>query len=96
MQGLALAAAGVAVGLLAAQLARGLLRAVLFQTRTTDGVAIAVTAGVLLTAAAVACLAPARRAARVAPVEGYEVGSGFRVSGSGSVQGSGFGSSSGC
>ena len=69
-QGIGLAAAGVVLGLFAAQLARGLLSAVLFQTRTTDVVAIAVTAGLLLLAAAVACLAPARRAARVAPVEG--------------------------
>jgi predicted permease len=69
-QGLALAAAGVVVGLFVAQLARGLLSAVLFQTRTTDVVAIAATASLLLLAAAVACLAPARRAARVAPVEG--------------------------
>ena len=50
--------------------AQGLLRAVLFQTRTTDALAIAVTTTVLLLAAGVACLAPARRAARVAPVEG--------------------------
>jgi ABC-type antimicrobial peptide transport system permease subunit len=70
VQGLGLAVSGVAVGLVAAQLARGLLRAVLFQTRTTDALAILITAAVLLVAAGVACLAPARRAARVAPVEG--------------------------
>ena len=70
VQGLTLAAAGVAIGLMVAQLGRGLLSAVLFQTRTTDGVAIVVTATVLLAAAALACLAPARRAACVAPVEG--------------------------
>ena len=51
-------------------LGRGLLQAVLFETRTTDVPAAAVTATLLLLAAAVACLAPARRAARVAPVEG--------------------------
>jgi putative ABC transport system permease protein len=70
MQGLGLAAAGVIAGLAVAQLARGLLQAVLFNTQTTDGVAIAATAGLLLAAAALACLAPARRAARVAPIEG--------------------------
>ncbi len=70
LQGLALAAAGVSVGLVVAQLSRGLLEAVLFQTQTTDVVAIGVTAGILLAAATLACLAPARRAARVAPVEG--------------------------
>ena len=70
VQGLGLALSGIVIGLLAAQFAQGLLRAVLFQTRTTDALAIAVTTTVLLLAAGVACLAPARRAARVAPVEG--------------------------
>jgi len=70
LQGLGLAVSGVALGLVAAQFARGLLRAVLFETRTTDALAIAITAAVLLVAAGVACLAPARRAARVAPIEG--------------------------
>ena len=70
MQGLALAASGVAIGLVVAQLSRGLLQAVLFRTDTTDVAAIAATATLLLLAAALACLAPARRAARVAPVEG--------------------------
>jgi putative ABC transport system permease protein len=69
-QGLSLAGAGVAVGLLTAQLAGSLLRAVLFQTRPADVPAAAATAGVLLLAAALACLAPARRAARVHPAEG--------------------------
>jgi putative ABC transport system permease protein len=69
-QGLALAAAGIVAGLVVAQLARGLLQAVLFQTRTTDVPAAAATAVLLLLAAALACLAPARRAARVPPVEG--------------------------
>jgi len=66
---LLVAAAGVAIAVVA-QLARGLLRAVLFRTETTDLAAIAVTAAILLSAAALACLAPALRAARVAPVEG--------------------------
>jgi putative ABC transport system permease protein len=69
-QGLGLAAAGIAAGLVAAQLGRGLLQAVLFETRTTDLPVAAVTAALLLLASALACLAPARRAARVAPVEG--------------------------
>jgi putative ABC transport system permease protein len=69
-QGLGLTGTGIAVGLVAAQLARAPLQAVLFQTRTTDIPAAAATAGLLLLAAAVACFAPARRAARVAPVEG--------------------------
>ena len=70
MQGLALAGTGVIVGLVLAQLARGLLQAVLFETRTTDAVSALAAAGLLLLAAAVACFAPARRAARVPAVEG--------------------------
>jgi putative ABC transport system permease protein len=70
MQGLALAATGVAAGLVIAQLSRGVLQAVLFETRTTDALSALAAAGLLLLAAAVACFAPARRAARVAPVEG--------------------------
>jgi predicted permease len=70
MHGLALAAGGIAAGLVVAQLSRNLLQAVLFHTRTTDAVSILAAAGLLLGAAGLACLAPARRAARVAPVEG--------------------------
>jgi putative ABC transport system permease protein len=69
-QGLGLAAGGVALGLVGAQLASGVLQSVLFQTRTTDVAAMAGAATVLLVAAAAACLGPARRAARVSPVEG--------------------------
>jgi putative ABC transport system permease protein len=69
-QGLGLAAAGVVLGLAGAQLAGGLLQDVLFQTRTTDVVAMTGAAALLLSAALLACLAPARRAARVAPLEG--------------------------
>jgi putative ABC transport system permease protein len=72
MQGLGLASAGIVVGLFVAQLSRGLLQAVLFQTQVTDVVAAATTGGLLLAAAGLACLAPARRAARVAPVEGLK------------------------
>jgi ABC-type antimicrobial peptide transport system permease subunit len=68
--GLTLAVIGVGTGLAGAQLARGALRAVLFQTDTTDVVAMSAAAGLLLAAAGLACLAPARRAARVAPAEG--------------------------
>jgi ABC-type lipoprotein release transport system permease subunit len=57
---------------LVAQLSRGVLQAVLFETQTTDFVAAATTGTVLLVAAGLACLAPARRAARVAPVEGLK------------------------
>jgi putative ABC transport system permease protein len=69
LQGLGLAAGGVVLGLAAAQLARGVLQAVLFQTATTDVVAMSGAAALLLTAAGLACLSPARRAARTAPLE---------------------------
>ncbi|HMC76419.1 MAG TPA: ABC transporter permease [Vicinamibacterales bacterium] len=71
-QGLTLTLAGVVAGLVVAQLARGLLQAVLFETQVTDVAAAATTGTLLLVAAALACLAPARRAARVAPVEGLK------------------------
>jgi ABC-type antimicrobial peptide transport system permease subunit len=73
MQGLALTGAGVLLGLVIAQLAGGMLRAVLFRTRPSDVVAMVAASGLLLAAAAIACLAPARRAARVAPSEGLKV-----------------------
>jgi len=72
VQGLALSGTGIAAGLLVAQLARGMLDAVLFQTRTTDTASAVASGAVLLAAAAVACLAPAIRAARVAPLEGLK------------------------
>ena len=68
-QGLMLAAVGVVVGLGVAQLARGILQAVLFQTATTDVVAMSGAAILLIAAAGLACLAPARRAARTAPLD---------------------------
>jgi putative ABC transport system permease protein len=70
VNGLVLAAIGIVLGLGGAQLARGVLKSVLFETQTTDLVSMAGAAALLLVAAAAACLAPARRAARVAPGEG--------------------------
>jgi putative ABC transport system permease protein len=72
--GLGLAAAGVIIGLTGAQLARGLLQTVLFRTTTTDTASIASAAALLIVAAALACVAPAWRAARVAPIEGLKEG----------------------
>jgi ABC-type antimicrobial peptide transport system permease subunit len=74
VQGITLTMAGIVLGVAGAQLAGGVLQDVLFQTRTTDLAAMAGAATLLLTAALVACLAPARRAARVAPVEGLREG----------------------
>jgi ABC-type antimicrobial peptide transport system permease subunit len=71
-QGLMLAALGVVLGLAGAQLASGLLRDVLFETRSTDLLALTMATGVLVLAAAAASLAPALRATRVSPVEGMK------------------------
>jgi ABC-type lipoprotein release transport system permease subunit len=59
-------------GLACAQLARGLLKDLLFQTPMTDVGAMLAAGGVLIAAAAVACFVPARRAARVPAVEGLK------------------------
>ena len=72
IQGLTLAAIGIAVGLAGAQLAGGLLKNVLFETRTTDTAAMFATGCILLVAAALACFGPARRAARVPAMEGLK------------------------
>jgi predicted permease len=67
-QGLALAAAGVVLGLAAAVAATRLLRGLLFSISPTDpGVYIGL-ATLLLAVAAIACLVPARRAMRVDPM----------------------------
>jgi len=71
-QGLLLATLGVAIGLAGAQLARGLLRDVLFETRPTDMLALTTAAALLVLAAALASLAPALRATRVSPTEGMK------------------------
>ena len=63
---------GVAIGLAGAQLARGLLRDVLFETRPTDMLALTTAAALLVLAAALASLAPALRATRVSPTEGMK------------------------
>jgi len=72
IQGLTLAVVGIAVGMAGAQLAGGLLKNVLFETRTTDTTAMIAAAGILLAAAALACFGPARRAARVPAIEGLK------------------------
>jgi len=68
-RGLALAAAGIALGTLAFLLFGGLLRALLFRVDPADPQTILWTSAALLTAAAAACYLPARRAARVDPME---------------------------
>jgi predicted permease len=65
---LLLATAGIAVGLLAAWAATGVLTGMLYGIEPTDPSAFALTAAVVAVVALVACYVPARRALRVDPV----------------------------
>src|SRR5262249_49938208 len=67
-QGMALASAGVGIGLLAAGLARRLLASMLFGISATDPITFAVVALALLAVALAASLGPAYRATRVDPM----------------------------
>lgn len=69
LQGLGLAAVGVAIGLLLAWLAAGTLASVLYEVDPGDPAAFAVVPVVLGAVAALAAWLPARRASRVDPVE---------------------------
>jgi putative ABC transport system permease protein len=66
-EGLALTAAGIGVGLVAALLSARALSALLFGVRPTDVATFAAAAGLLLGVAALACALPARRALRMDP-----------------------------
>jgi putative ABC transport system permease protein len=67
-QGLALAAAGVALGLVGALAATRLLKGLLFSVSATDPTIYALLALLLLSIAALACGVPMRRAMRVEPI----------------------------
>jgi putative ABC transport system permease protein len=67
--GLAQLAAGVALGLLLAAALARLLASSLFQVRTWDPAVFVLAPAVLVAAGLLACLLPARRAARVNPME---------------------------
>lgn len=66
--GMKLAVAGVVVGLFAALALAQLITAMLFNVTPFDPASYAVTAGVLLAIAALACYLPARRAMKVDPL----------------------------
>lgn len=67
-QGLQLAAAGLALGLIGALVAMRVLTSLLFGVSTHDPVTFAGVSFVLLAAAVLACYIPARRATRVDPI----------------------------
>jgi len=68
LQGLALAATGVALGVTASLALSPLLRAQLYGVDALDPPTLAAVPGVLLVVAALACVLPARRAMRIDPV----------------------------
>jgi putative ABC transport system permease protein len=67
-EGMRLAVAGVALGIVAALVLTRLLRTLLFEVRSTDPVTFAAVCGVLALIAAIAIFIPARRATRVDPM----------------------------
>jgi predicted lysophospholipase L1 biosynthesis ABC-type transport system permease subunit len=67
-EGMRLALAGVAVGLVAAAALTHVMQSLLFGTTATDPITFLCVPGLLLAAALVACYLPARRAAAVDPV----------------------------
>jgi putative ABC transport system permease protein len=73
-RGLALAAIGLALGLAAALAVTRLLSSLLFSVRPTDPLTFVSLAALLLAVAGVASFLPARRAARVDPIEALREG----------------------
>ncbi len=67
-QGLALAGAGVGVGLLGALAGARVLQRLLFEVSATDPLTFVVVAVLLLLVAVAACWLPARRATKVDPM----------------------------
>ena len=73
-QGMRLAALGLAVGAAAAWAAGRLLQSLLFGVSATDPVSFAAAFGIVLAAAALACVLPARRAAGLQPTDALRHG----------------------
>jgi predicted permease len=69
MQSVRLAVAGIALGLAGAWAVTSLLQSLLFGVGAMDAIVLAVVSPALLTVATAASLAPARRAARIDPIE---------------------------
>jgi predicted permease len=67
-QGLVLALAGMAIGVLAALALMRLLRSLLYEVQTTDTATFAFVVGTLLVVTLLACYLPARRATKVDPL----------------------------
>ena len=68
-EGLKMAVAGVVLGLMAALLLTRVLSSLLFGVTATDPLVFAANAAILITVALLACAIPARRAAKVDPME---------------------------
>jgi putative ABC transport system permease protein len=68
-QGLRTTALGAAIGIVASLGLTRLLKSLLFQVTPTDPVTFVLTVAVLMTAAALACYLPARRAIGADPME---------------------------
>jgi putative ABC transport system permease protein len=67
-EGLWLTAIGLAIGIMSARAVSRLLETILYETPARDPLAYVVTAVVIAAAAALACIGPARRAARADPL----------------------------
>jgi ABC-type antimicrobial peptide transport system permease subunit len=65
--------AGLLIGLVAAAAGGRMLRAILFEVSPTDPLTYAAAAASLLSVALFACWLPARRAARLSPLEALRI-----------------------
>jgi putative ABC transport system permease protein len=74
-QGLAMAGAGVLIGLVATFFTSKIIATLLFGVSATDSSSLAIVSILLMAAAVTACVVPARRAARVDPVHVLREGS---------------------